>query len=116
MNLQIMYSEKLFWSLLTGFVVLNVLDGHSTYLVLKPCYYHRERNPVARWVFRKLGVPQGIVVFKAGLLAILLPAMSYYGAHDLFTINIVLGVSGLVFILVVTHNYRIYGKIVRSRR
>ncbi|HNT52625.1 MAG TPA: DUF5658 family protein, partial [Candidatus Syntrophosphaera sp.] len=53
------------------FVLLNVLDGHSTWMVLRPNRYHRERNPVARWVFRKLGLPRGIVIFKFVLLLIL---------------------------------------------
>jgi len=57
----------LFWLLLPLFVIVNIFDAHSTYLVLKPNHYHRERNPLARWVFRKLGIPQGIIIFKGVL-------------------------------------------------
>ena len=98
--------------ILTGcFVILNILDGHSTYQVLKPHHYHRERNPIARWIFRKLRLPNGIVIFKAVLLAILIPAIAYYAAHDPFTINIVLSVSNILFLVVVLHNYRVYRKV-----
>ncbi len=114
--LQLMNSRLLYWVLLGVFCTLNLLDGHSTYQVLKPYYYHRERNPVARWVFRRMGLPQGIVVFKAIILGMLIPAMSYYAAHDPFTINIVLVVSGVVFTLVVLHNYRVYNRIKEERQ
>lgn len=101
------------YSILTGliFLVLNIFDGHSTWLVIRPHYYHREKNPVARWAFKKLGLPQGIVIFKTVLLLILAAAMTWYGYYDPFTLNIVLSVANLVFIIVVWHNYRTYRKI-----
>jgi len=104
-------TPALFWALLALFILVNILDGHSTYLVLKPHYYERERNPVARWAFRKLGLPRGIIIFKVLLLALLIPAMAFYGGNDLFTINIVLIVSNVVFVFVVRHNYRVHKKI-----
>ncbi|MCB5254131.1 MAG: DUF5658 family protein [Candidatus Cloacimonadaceae bacterium] len=107
----VLNKAALFWSCLSLFVLLNVLDGHSTYLVMRPNHYRRERNPIARFVFRKIGIPQGIIIFKAVLLAILIPAMGFYAGNDLFTINIVLLVSNLVFLMVVIHNYRLYNKI-----
>ena len=88
------------------FILLNVLDAHSTWLVIRPNNYSGERNPVARWVFRKLGIPQGIVIFKAGLLAILIPCMFYYSAYEVFTMNIVLIVADILFLWVVLHNYK----------
>lgn len=113
--LQIISSKPLFWVLLGTFIGLNVLDAHSTYLVLRPHYFYREKNPVARWFFRWLGIPRGIVIFKAVLMSILTPAMIYYAVHDVFTINIVLLVSGIIFCLVVTHNYRVHKKICEER-
>lgn len=94
-------------ALFSVFVLLNVLDGHSTWLVLKPNHYRRERNPVARWIFRKLGLPRGIVIFKAVLLAILAAAFYIYASADAFVLNIVLLVANAVFLAVVIHNYRI---------
>jgi len=110
---ELLLAGTLFWSLLGGFIALNLLDAHSTYLVMRPHHFQRERNPIARFVFKKLGIPRGIIIFKTVLLAILIPAMGFYGGHDLLTINIVLIVSNLVFCLVVIHNYRIYRRYCR---
>ena len=93
------------------FLLLNILDGHSTYLVLKPNYYHREKNPVARWVFKKLKIPNGIIIFKTVLMAILILAISYYTVWDSLTINIAMTVADLLFLIVVLHNYRLYRRI-----
>ncbi len=93
------------------FILLNVLDGHSTWMVLRPDHYHRERNPVARWVFRKLGLPRGIFIFKFVLLLIVGCASAYYAAYDTLTLNIILSVANLVFFFVVRHNYRVFRKM-----
>lgn len=98
------------------FLVLNVLDGHSTWLVIRPCHYHRERNPVARWAFRKLGLPHGIAIFKALVFLVLIPAGAWYAAHDARTLNIVLVVANLLFCYVVWHNYRTYLRIAAYRK
>lgn len=95
------------------FTVLNVLDAHSTWLVIKPNHYERERNPVARWVFRKLGLPRGIIIFKIVIFAILIPACAYYAIWEPLTLNIVLIVANIVFALVVWNNYRIYRRMRR---
>ncbi len=95
------------------FLILNVLDAHSTWLVLRPEYYYRERNPIARWVFKKLKLPGGIVLFKAVLLCILIPCIAYYSAWDAFTINIVLLGANLLFTLVALNNYRVYYRKVK---
>ncbi len=89
------------------FVLLNVLDAHSTWNVLKPDHYNRERNPVARWVFRKLGIPRGIIIFKVVLLLILAIAFAFVASSATFTLNIILIIADLIFLLVVIHNYRI---------
>lgn len=108
---KILHSSSLFWWLLGLFIALNFLDAHSTWIVMRPHHFGRERNPVARWVFKKLGIPRGIIIFKAALLAILIPAMGFYAGNDSFTINIVLLVFCLIFALVVGNNYRIYRRL-----
>lgn len=95
------------------FTLLNILDGHSTWQVIKPNHFHRERNPLARWIFRKLGIPQGIVIFKAILLLILAGAFYVYSRSDVFTLNIVLLVANTVFLLVVIHNYKVSRRLRR---
>lgn len=109
--MHLLHSAALFWGLLGIFILLNLLDAHSTYIVMRPHHFGRERNPIARWIFRKLGIPRGIIIFKTLLLALLIPAMGFYAGNDLFTINIVLIVGNIVFALVVWNNYRIYRKL-----
>ena len=97
------------------FAVLNVLDAHSTWMVLRPHYYSRERNPIARWIFRKLGPVRGIVVFKSVLLLFLATCIGFYAAYDAFTISIVMLGANLVFFVVVYHNYRMARRVRSSR-
>lgn len=101
--------------LFTAFVLLNVLDGHSTWMVLRPDHYRRERNPVARWIFRKFGLPRGIVIFKFVLLLVLSALFAFYAASDTFTLNIVLLVADIVFLVVVLHNYKVYRRMAPRR-
>ncbi len=97
------------------FVILNVLDGHSTWKVIQPDHFHRERNPVARWCFHKLGLPRGIVIFKAGLMLILGSAFAILAKKETRVLNVVLAVANVVFIAVVIHNYRVYKKVKLQR-
>ncbi|MCB5247373.1 MAG: DUF5658 family protein [Candidatus Cloacimonetes bacterium] len=97
------------------FVLLNILDGHSTWKVIRPNHLHRERNPVARWFFRKLGLPRGIVIFKTVLLLILGGAFAIYAKKETRIMNITLGVANLVFLAVVIHNYRVYERVKAHR-
>ncbi len=43
-------------------VILNVLDGYSTLTFVKPNHYEREKNPVARRMFTRLGIVRGILL------------------------------------------------------
>jgi len=113
MLMELLNSTALLIVLALIFLLLNILDGHSTWLVMKPHHFDREKNPIARWIFRKLGIPHGIVIFKAGLLSILILAGSFYGAWEPFTLNIVLIVADLLFSYVVVHNYRLHRRLRR---
>jgi hypothetical protein len=96
------------------FIILNTLDAHSTWLVLKPNHYHRERNPIARWVFRKLRIPRAIIIFKS-LILIPLGIFIAFWRKEALTINIALLIGNLVFILVVLHNYKVSRHYRRQR-
>jgi hypothetical protein len=111
--LHLLHTPALTLALTIVFLLLNVLDAHSTYQVLKPNHYEREKNPVARWVFRKLQIPRGIVIFKVILMSILIVAISYYAAWDPFTINIAMLIADVLFVVVVLHNYRIARRLCR---
>ncbi|MDD3632323.1 MAG: DUF5658 family protein [Candidatus Syntrophosphaera sp.] len=93
------------------FVILNILDGHSTWKVLYPDKYHREINPLARWVFRKLGVTSGIIIYKTVLILLIGILFWYYAKKETLSLNIILSVANIVFLITVVHNYRVYNKI-----
>ncbi len=97
------------------FLLLNFLDGHSTWLVLRPDNYHRERNPIARWVFKKLRLPRAIPIFKLILLSLLGIVIGNWWKEAL-TLNIALGIGNILFIIVVWHNYRVYRHYHRQMR
>lgn len=43
-------------------LVLNLMDGITTWIFVRPDHYDREANPVARWMFRRLGITRGIIL------------------------------------------------------
>jgi hypothetical protein len=93
------------------FVILNILDGHSTYIVLRPNHYAREKNPVAKWVFRKLGILRGIIIWKTLLLSALIYLMFTQYLTEPYMLNIILLVANVFFLWVVVHNYRVHRKL-----
>ena len=108
---KLLYQPGLSLGLGIIFLALNVLDAHSTWCVLRPNHYERERNPIARWILRKLGLVRGIMIFKGCLVLILATSIGFYVAYDPLTINIVLIVAILLFAWVVWHNYRIVARL-----
>jgi len=111
-----LHSTPLLIALTCIFLALNALDGHSTWLVVKPKHFSRERNPVARWAFRKLGVPHGIFLFKALVFAIVIPAGGWYAGHDKGTLSVLLIAANLLFGFVVAHNYRLARRMGRWQK
>jgi hypothetical protein len=97
------------------FLLLNILDGHSTWLVVRPDHYERERNPIARWVFRKLRLPRAIPLFKAFLL-LMLALVIWYWQSDKATLNIALSIGNVLFVIVVWHNYKVHKLISKRSR
>lgn len=97
------------------FMILNTLDGYSTWLVMKPDHYERERNPIARLVFKKLKPPASIVFFKTVILACLGVFIAFWWQQSL-SINIALLIGNVLFILVVKHNFRVLKKYKQRER
>ncbi len=101
--------------LLLVFGVLNALDAHSTWLVLKPNRYRQERNPFARMIMKKFGVKRGIVIIKVGILIPFIIFVTQYLKDDIKGFRAVFAIADAIFSLVVANNYRIYHKE-RKRR
>lgn len=97
------------------FLLLNVLDGWTTWLVMKPDHYDRERNPIARFVFKKLKAPASIILFKVMLLSGLGLFIIHWWRESL-TLNIALLVGNLLYIYVVRHNFKVHRKYVEHEQ
>ena len=99
--------------LLVLFLFLNVLDAHSTWLVISPNHFYREKNIFARFFFKKLGPLSGIITFKVLLLSILGLLIWFYVLPEYLSLNISMLIGNAIFIAVVWNNYRIYRRISR---
>jgi len=97
-------------------VVLNVLDGVSTWKVVRPKHLYRERNPVARWIFAKLGLLPGILVAEflwistITLVVLLLGSLPVWG----YIVLALLFIGIVIFTWIVLNNFKNWRGI-RSR-
>lgn len=97
------------------FLLLNVFDGWTTWLVMKPDHYDRERNPIARLFFKKLKAPASIILFKVFLLSGLGLFIIHWWQESL-TLNIALLIGNLLYIFVVRHNFKVHKKYVEHEQ
>ena len=97
--------------LLIIFIILNILDAHSTWLVVNPHHYSRERNIFARFFFKKFGIVKGIILFKSLLIIFLAIIIAFYVLPEYLTLNVSILIGDIIFTFVVLNNYRIYRKI-----
>lgn len=99
-------------------LALNLLDGHSTWRVLRPRHLSRERNPLARWIFSKLGVPRGIIVaeilWMGFITAVVFLALGQDNPAVEKLLLVLLLLGNLVFLAVVVSNYIVLHKIRRD--
>ncbi|MBW6513840.1 MAG: hypothetical protein K0B87_03685 [Candidatus Syntrophosphaera sp.] len=99
--------------LYTVLAILNALDGYSTWKVLRPDHFRRERNPLARFVFSKLGLIRGLILAEALWIGSFSLAFFLFwkdaALHSLLAV--LLGIGVLAFAGIVVHNFRVYGRI-----
>lgn len=107
MDLSIISSVFTFYILYGVYLTLNVLDGISTWLVLRPDHFEREANPIAKRIFVRLGIPRGIIITEASVLTLLTPVIFFLAGTQLEITVALLFAANLVFIWVVTDNLKI---------
>ncbi len=105
-----LHSMLFFIVLVAVFTVLNILDGHSTYLVVSKTNANNEKNPIARIIFRILGPLVGIIVLKSILIPIVF-LMFYYFRLNPGQMNLILILANIFYLLVVIHNYNVVKRI-----
>lgn len=91
--------------------LLNLLDGYTTWQVLKPDNYHREVNPLARWLFRRLGLMNGIIVAETLWISFYTLLLAFLGTLSLLYPLLLLLLGILVFGWVVWDGFRLMRKL-----
>jgi uncharacterized protein YacL len=105
-----MKSLILFFCNLFVFMVLNFMDAHSTYLVIRNSNLKSERNPFARYIFNKIGIIRGMVILKLISFS-LIPLMIFAYTESPKSINYLLIFINFLYSIVVSNNYKIFKKI-----
>jgi len=101
----------IFLSLYALLTLLNLLDGYTTWHVLKPDKYHREVNPLARWIFRKLGLMNGIIVAETLWISFYTLLLAFLAGFGLLVPLILLLLGIAVFSWVVWDGLRLMRKL-----
>ena len=96
------------------FLALNALDVHSTWLVVTHSSLRSERNPIARWLQKRLGPLAGLLALK-GVIVLILPLIILWWDDAPTEMTLILLVADLAYGIVVANNYRIYRRL-RARR
>ncbi len=105
-----MKSAILFLINISFFLLLNLLDAHSTYSVVKNSDLRSEKNPIARYLFRKMGIIKGMIFLKM-ISVFLIPLMVWTYREDPKSINLFLIIINFLYVAVVSNNYRIVKKL-----
>lgn len=97
-------------------VVLNVLDGVSTWKVVRPKHLHRERNPVARWIFAKLGLLPGILLAEFLWISAITAVVFLLGSLPVwgYVVLALLFIGIAIFTWIVLNNLKNW-RLIRSR-
>ncbi len=98
----------LLWILLPLYILLNLLDAISTWLVVKPDKYAQEINPLARWLFIRLGLFRGLLVAETLNLGIFTPLIIILAAFFPVLATILLAMAVAVYAVIVVNNFRVW--------
>lgn len=96
------------------FSFLNILDGHSTYLVVSNSSLKNEKNPIARFIFRKIGLKPGIISIKSLSILVVVFALIFYKSL-ISELLISLSIADVLYTLVVINNYKVYKKVKKRK-
>lgn len=100
-----------FWLLYGSYLLLNVLDGLTTWIIIRPDKFHREANPLARWLFIKLGIPRGIIIVEGVVLSLLTLVIFLVLGRSPLVAYILLGIGDLIFLWIVVGSFGLMRKL-----
>ena len=92
------------------FLILNLLDAHSTFEIVSRIGHHAERNPVARYFIKTFGIKKGIIYLKM-IIIFLVPFIIWSYTISSKEITVLLIGINIVYLIVVINNYMILKKI-----
>ncbi|MCF7919793.1 MAG: DUF5658 family protein [Candidatus Cloacimonetes bacterium] len=100
----------LLFALLLLLVILNILDAISTWKVVKLGSNRNERNPIARFLFNKLGPLAAMLILKGIAIIIIAYVALFYKKFlpDIHTFAIILNAF---YLYIVIHNYHVLKKM-----
>ncbi|MDP8219705.1 MAG: DUF5658 family protein [Candidatus Stygibacter frigidus] len=106
--------KGLLFSLFLLLVLLNVLDGISTWKVVKRGSNKNEKNPLARFLLNLMGpIPAMIILKGIAIIIILYISINYQDFEpEVHTLMIILNA---IYLYIVLHNYKVL-RIMKSRR
>jgi len=108
--------DLLFWLLYAVYLTLNALDGITTWLLMRPDYYNREANPLARWLFIKLRIPRGIIIVEGFTQSLVTLFIFWLLARNPILTKLLLGLGILVFGWIVQGSFRLIALLKRKQR
>ena len=105
----------LFIFLVIIFILLNIFDAITTFYVVSKYSYTSERNPMVRFLIKKYGIKKGLIYTKF-IIIFILPLIIWSYIEHALSINIVLIILNIFYLLVVLNNYNIYRKILLDKK
>ena len=100
----------LLFALLLLLAILNILDAISTWKVVKLGNNNNERNPLARFLFKKLGLIPAMIILK-GISIIIVGYVALFYKKFLPDIHTFALVLNAFYLYIVIHNYHVLNKM-----
>lgn len=106
----------LFWLLYISYLVLNILDGLTTWIIIRPDKFHREANPIARWLFIKMGIPRGIIIVEGVVLALLTLVVFWLLGRSPVLAYVLLVIGNMIFGWIVVTSFGLMRKLKNRKK
>lgn len=100
----------LLFALLFLLAILNIIDAILTWKVIKLGSIRNEQNPLARWIFKKVGPVPGMIILK-GIALIIIGYVSIFYKKFLPDIHSFAVLLNAFYLYIVINNIRVLKKM-----